>query len=132
MAELMRFDLVSPEGVLASQDAEAVDLPVSEGDMTAMLNHESLIATLKPGILRTRNADNFDEYVVTGGFVEVEPESTTVLAEQAFRRSELTANILNELTEKAQTLVDAAEGLQKDLAETRLACLKSLRIELDI
>ncbi len=132
MADLMRFDLVSPEGVLASQDADAVDLPVAEGEMTAMLNHAALIATLKPGLLRARRADSVDEFVVTGGFVEVEAGSATVLAERAYRRGDVTADILDRLTAEAEELAGAAEGARRDSAETRLACLKNLRSELDV
>ena len=132
MAESMRFDLVSPEGVLASQDVDSVDLPVSEGDMTAMLNHAALIATLKPGMLRASAGGAVDEFVVTGGFVEVEAGSTTVLAEQAYRRGDVTAEIFDRLTAKAEELASAAEGAQRDLADTRLACLKTLRSELAV
>ena len=39
MADTMNFDLVSPERSLASFSAHEVQIPGSEGDMTAMLNH---------------------------------------------------------------------------------------------
>ena len=51
MADSLNFDLVSPERSLASFEATSVQIPGSEGDMTAMANHEPVLTTLRPGIL---------------------------------------------------------------------------------
>ncbi|MCY4007995.1 MAG: ATP synthase F1 subunit epsilon [Rhodobacteraceae bacterium] len=132
MADSIRLELVSPEGVLASEDADAVDLPVAEGDMTAMSGHAALIATLNPGIIRTQRSDGIDEYVVTGGFVEVNATSTSILAQQAYRRSELTSEMLKTHIEKAEDELSRSAGSQRDLAETRLACLRNLTSQLGL
>jgi F-type H+-transporting ATPase subunit epsilon len=50
MADEMNFDLVSPERSIASFLATEVQLPGSEGDMTAMPNHAPILTTLRPGI----------------------------------------------------------------------------------
>ena len=52
MPEMMQFDLVSPERMVASFEVSAVDLPSSEGDMTAMPSHAAVMATLRPGVVR--------------------------------------------------------------------------------
>ena len=49
MADTMQFDLVSPEKSLASLAAREVQIPGSEGDMTAMPDHAPTITTLRPG-----------------------------------------------------------------------------------
>ncbi len=132
MAEKFRFDLVSPERVLATLDAETVDLPAYEGDMTAMRDHMALITTLRPGIVRARSGGETREYVVTGGFVEVTAEQAAVLAEQACPRDQASGEMFDRLMKKAEKTVASSKDAQRDVAETRLACLKTLRAELGV
>ena len=51
MASTLRFELVSPERILLSGEAEQVLLPGSEGDMTLLPGHAPVISTLRPGVL---------------------------------------------------------------------------------
>lgn len=101
MAETIQFDLVSPERLLTSVAAREVQLPGSEGDMTALPDHAPLITTLRPGLVRVTSAEGTKDYVVTGGFAEINPESISVLAEQAIPRDTITQ-------EQFKALVDAA------------------------
>jgi len=101
MADTVQFDLVSPERLLASVAATEVQIPGAEGDMTAMPDHAPLITTLRPGIVKVSGADGSSEYVVTGGFAEINQTSISVLAERAIPRDEVTA-------EAFKGMVDAA------------------------
>lgn len=108
MADMMQFDLVSPERKLASGQVRAVQIPATDGDMTAMADHAATITTLRPGVLTSEGPDGDTRYVVTGGFAEISPEGTSVLAERAYPAdSEGRAaleTILKEMREKATTL----------------------------
>lgn len=101
MADTLQFDLVSPERLLASVEASEVQIPGSEGDMTAMPDHAPLITTLRPGVLKVSSADGEKEYVVTGGFAEINPGSISVLAEQAVPRDEITQEGFNAMVDEA-------------------------------
>jgi F-type H+-transporting ATPase subunit epsilon len=94
MASTLQFDLVSPERRLASLQATEVQIPGAEGDMTAMADHAPTITTLRPGILKAVGAEGTTEFVVTGGFAEITPKATSVLAELALPVSEVTASSL--------------------------------------
>ena len=74
------FDLVSPEKLLFTGDAEQVDLPGSEGDMGVLANHAPLVTTLRPGIIVVYRNEGDIRIVVNGGFAEVGPAGLTVLA----------------------------------------------------
>ena len=126
MPDMMQFDLVSPERMMASVEVSAVDLPASEGDMTAMPSHAAVMATLRPGIVRAHAADGVSEFVVTGGFAEVTAESTTILAETAVKREDANRELLEEAVREAEQSSQASEGGEKDIADKRLADLKSL------
>ena len=94
MAEVMQFDLVSPERRLISVAATAVQVPGAEGDMTVMAQHAPTITTLRPGVVRVEAEGGMQEYIVTGGFAEI-GESVTVLAERALPRHEVTQEIMD-------------------------------------
>ena len=127
MPEMMQFDLVSPERMVASFEVSAVDLPSSEGDMTAMPSHAAVMATLRPGVVRAHAVAGISEFVVTGGFAEVTGESTAVLAETAVKREEATRELLDEAIQRAEEAIEGGEGNERDVADKRLADLKSLK-----
>ncbi|MFT6933417.1 MAG: F-type H+-transporting ATPase subunit epsilon, partial [Paracoccaceae bacterium] len=112
MANMMQFDLVSPERRLASVQATSVQIPGSEGDLTAMPDHSPMITTLRPGVLRVEGPDGTLEYAVTGGFADVSGPATSVLAEQAMPVSEMTSEIMAGLIQEAEAkLADANEDV---------------------
>ncbi len=126
MADTMQFDLVSPERRLASMQVASVSIPGSEGDMTAMPDHMPMITTLRPGVLRIEGASGTEEYVVSGGFAEINATSASVLAEKAVPRGEVTREFLDALRQEAEAAHEAAEDTKKDLTAKTLADLAHL------
>jgi F-type H+-transporting ATPase subunit epsilon len=124
MADTLNFDLVCPERSLASFAATAVQIPGSEGDMTAMANHEPVLTTLRPGVLSVTAPSGVSEFVVTGGFAEVTAQGVTVIAERAMAKADVTQDDMNgiisgaaEAVEKAsEEAQEAARKLQSDVA----------------
>lgn len=105
MAQTMQFDLVSPERRLASLEVTAVQIPGSEGDLTAMPGHMHLITTLRPGVLKVSGSGGDQEFVVTGGFAEV-GEGLTVLAENAVLRSDMKQSDFDNMMQQAKKSYD--------------------------
>ena len=105
----MQVDVVSPEKLLFSSEAVLVEIPGSDGDMTALANHAPLITTLRPGILRVVQEKGASEYVVTGGFAEL-GETVSVLAEKAVLKADFDREMFDELVTSAQTALDSARA----------------------
>jgi F-type H+-transporting ATPase subunit epsilon len=122
----MQFDLVSPERKLASLEATEVEIPGAEGDFTAMADHSPVLTTLRPGLLKVKAGSDVTEYLVTGGFVEVSPAATSVLAEQAIPRAEVSADMVNGLIADAEAAALNLTGPELDLANKRVADTKAL------
>ena len=117
----MQFELVSPERKLASVEASEVQIPGAEGDFTAMPDHAPVITTLRPGYLTVVSAGGTEQYFVTGGFAEVSGESTTVLAERAYAKADMTADLQAELLAEAEAAhasagTDVSAKLAADMA----------------
>ena len=132
MSGLMQFDLVSPEAALVSMEIISVEIPGAEGDFTAMPQHAPLITSLRPGFLRVNSNDETKEYVVTGGFVEINATSTSVLAEQAFNKENVTKDIIDELVNDAEKALANCGEDSRDALEKRLYDTKSLLDFLDL
>jgi len=111
MADTVQFDLVSPERRLVSMEASEVRIPGAEGDLTAMAQHSPLITTLRPGLVTVTGAEGSADYVVTGGFAEIDGETVSVLAERAIPLDEITK-------EHFQALVDEATDKLAKAQET--------------
>ena len=122
----MQFELVAPESRVASFEADSVELPGSDGDMTVMADHASLVTTLRPGFIRARSGERTSEHVVTGGFVEVTAEGVSVLAERVIAASDATAEALTEIAGEESKAAESLTGAARDAADTRIACLKAL------
>lgn len=82
MAKLA-YDLVSPERMVASGEADAIQIPGAEGDLTAMPEHAPFLTPLRPGVVTVRDGAVSTGYLVTGGFAEISPAGASVLAEEA-------------------------------------------------
>lgn len=123
----VQFDLVSPERRLASVQATEVQIPGTEGDMTAMAGHVPTITTLRPGILKAVGADGTKSFLVTGGFAEINATSVSVLAERAVPVEEVTPALMDslmaEVRDAAALAEDKADGekIIADMAALRVA-----------
>ena len=91
------FELVSPERLLMSGEADTAVLPATDGDMGILGSHAPVMTTLRAGLLKVTLADGREEeFFVRGGFADVTPDSVTVLAEYSVPRSQLTREIIAE------------------------------------
>lgn len=78
-----KFELVSPERLILTVEAEQVDLPGTEGDFGVLSGHAPLLATLKTGVITVKAGASSEAIYVRGGFADVNPDGLTVLAEKA-------------------------------------------------
>jgi F-type H+-transporting ATPase subunit epsilon len=120
VATTMQFDLVSPERKVVSVEATSVQIPGMDGDFTAMPNHAPFLTTLRPGVVKVTAGSEVTEYVVTGGFAEVSPTATTILAEQAMARAEVSADLIAQLRKATEAAAADATGEERIVADMRL------------
>jgi F-type H+-transporting ATPase subunit epsilon len=84
MAE-MKFELVTPDRLVMSDNVYMVVVPGTEGQSGIMAGHAPYMTTLKNGelaVYRTQGSQP-ERINVTGGFAEVSEKGLTVLAESA-------------------------------------------------
>src|SRR5262245_8001034 len=128
MAGTFKFELVSPERILISADAEQVIVPGMEGQFTVFAGHAPVISTLRPGVLDAQVEGGRRRVFVRGGFAEVEPDRVTVLAQHLLDLDNLDAgHLAQELQSAEQMLADAKDDAARMVSGEAVEQLKALR-----
>ena len=82
-------EIVSAEEAIFSGPVETVIATGMLGDLGVSHGHAPLLTGLKPGPVRVITGDEEKVYYVSGGFLEVQPDVVTILADTAIRADDL-------------------------------------------
>lgn len=107
MAMTVHCDIVSAEQSLYSGLVEMIVAAGTEGDLGIMPGHAPLLTRLKPGPVRIVKQNGTEEiYFVTGGFLEVQPNLVTILADTAVRAEDVDQVAAEQARQKAKDVLD--------------------------
>ncbi len=130
MANTLQVDLVSPAKLLLSEAAGMVVVPGTEGYFGVLPDHMPLVSSLRPGVVTVHEnvtAPPAKRYFVNGGFAEVNPESYTLLVEEAIPVEDLTQDIVSERRSQAEERLESASTDEDRLAaEAALAAAAAM------
>lgn len=129
MAGTFKFELVTPERMVLSQDASQVVVPGVEGEFTVLPGHAPVISALRPGVVDATLGDARKIRVfVKGGFAEVDADRVTVLAERALDVEAMDAATVSQELQAAEADLAAATGdADKLAAASAVEQLKTLQ-----
>ena len=103
MDDNFKFEIISPEKIIFSDDTKMVTLPSYEGDMSILKQHIPIIIFLRPGIIKVqKNDESFEEFFVQEGTVEYFNDSLVALSTSAINIRDLSKNFLNNLIKDSQ------------------------------
>ncbi|MYA04950.1 MAG: ATP synthase F1 subunit epsilon [Caldilineaceae bacterium SB0664_bin_22] len=107
----IKVEIVTPERLLISRDADMVVLPGESGQMGVMGGHAPLMTTLVTGeILLYENDAEQEALFVNGGIAEVRPDVVTILADVAERVDDIDIQRAEAARERAEASVAEAGG----------------------
>lgn len=90
MAMTIHLDIVSAEKEIFSGLVVSVTVTGALGELGIMLGHAPLLTSLQPGEVRLVKDNGETEIIyISGGFVEVQPNLVTILADTAERAADL-------------------------------------------
>ena len=124
-----KFDLVSPERLLISEEVDAVIIPGAEGEMTVMANHAPVMTTIKPGVVTVKPSGGTDQqrFVVFGGFADILPGGCTLLAEEAVEVKDIDReDLARRIQDAREDVSDAKDEADKAKAQEFLDHLTTL------
>jgi F-type H+-transporting ATPase subunit epsilon len=115
MAANIRLEVVTPEKVVVSEEAQIVASPGSLGEFGVLIGHTPFLTTLKTGIIRYTDAAGAEKFIfVSGGFAEALPDKVTILTESAESREDIDLERAKAAMERAQKRL-AADRKREDI-----------------
>jgi F-type H+-transporting ATPase subunit epsilon len=123
----LQVELVSPERILYSGEADMVVARTSEGDIAFLTGHAPFIGALGIGAVSIRATDGTEERAaVHGGFVEVSGDRVTILSDVAELASDIDAARARRALEQAERRTGDQDDAEAEAALRRAR----LRVEL--
>lgn len=112
MAKAFRVSVVSQDHALYEGMVIQVSVTAASGELGILAGHTPLMANLKPGQVRLILETGLEEIIyISGGFLEVQPQQTIILADVAERAAELDEGKVRLAKERAEARM---QGLQAD------------------
>jgi F-type H+-transporting ATPase subunit epsilon len=128
---MLHVTIVTAQSTVFEGDSEMVNAPGSEGQLGILPRHAPLLTTLGVGELRVRQNGVDESFYVGGGFLEVNRNVVTVLADDAERASNIDEARAQEARRRAQALLErrgetideaaAAAELERAVGRLRVA-----------
>lgn len=131
MPEQIQLEVVTPERRLMSEAVDMVTVPGEGGELGILPGHTPLISQLRTGILTYTQGGTTGRLHISGGFMEVNDDRVSVLAEVAERPEEIDAERARRARERHEKSLNATTGNEDDFENSRVKLERSLiRIQL--
>jgi len=114
--ELMKLEIVTPNGVIFDDEVKQVTVPGSEGEFGVLAGHAAVVSLLDTGVITIERKDNREVAVaINGGYVKVDEEKTLCMVDGAVALSGDDTNLAKALAE-AKELLEKAQSSSTTIA----------------
>ena len=121
----IQLQIVSADRSLVNETVDEVEVPGADGYFGVLPGHTPLLALLGAGEMWYRRGTTTHHLVIAFGFVEVQPDAVTILAQIAETADEIDIARAEAAKRRAEERL-ANPTLDMDFERARLALLKSL------
>jgi F-type H+-transporting ATPase subunit epsilon len=131
MANDLQLEVVTPERRVLAEAVNSVTVPGRNGEMQILPGHAALISELQTGVLAYTQGGTTQQLHVSGGFIEVNNDKVSVLAEIAERPEEIDAARARLAREHTEKRLSSWSGSEEDFEKARAKLERSMvRIQL--
>lgn len=114
----LKLEVVTPYGLVFSEDVDEVTCSGSEGEFGVLPGHVAFFTTLKIGMLSYKK-ENATKYIfVSWGYAEVGPDRVMVLADSAEKSEEIDVERAKAAMKRAEERLKKAEEIDFTRAES--------------
>ena len=125
---MIHLDIITPERIVYSDEVDEVMVPGVEGELGILPHHTPLFTQIKPGEIKIKKGSQEIFLAVTGGFLDVAPQSkVSILADYAVRSEEVEIARVEEAKKRAEEAMREKKSKQEAIyaeAELRKALLE--------
>ncbi len=126
----LQLQILHPEKEIFNDNVEEVILPTTDGVIGVLPHHAPIVCQIAPGAVLIKKGGNTTPLAVYGGFVTVQNNMVSVLADYAARVEDLELAKVEEAKERAEKLMQekltneeyilASAELQKAIMQIRV------------
>ncbi len=103
MEDSFKLEIISPEKIIFSGPVKMVKVPSYEGDMSILKNHISIIAFLRPGMVKAeKNDGSLEEFFVQDGTIEFYNDVLVLLSSSVLNKKHFSKENLDNLIQKTE------------------------------
>jgi F-type H+-transporting ATPase subunit epsilon len=107
------LEIVTPEGVLTSQEVDMVVAPGTEGEFGVLPGHINFLSGIVPGELHYYYGDKSEYLAVSSGFAEVSGDRVSIIVDTAEKAVDIDVERARQALERARARMEA----EKDPAD---------------
>lgn len=121
---MIRFELVTLNGVKYSEEVHEVQLPTPQGYVGVFQHHATLVGLAVPGVISVRAKANqpddmMEHFATNGGVIEVADDTVRVLVDEAEAGDEISEAEIQKALEHARKLrAEAKDQVSLDHAQS--------------
>ena len=105
----IKLEIVTPHGLILSEDVDEVSCTGSEGDFGVLPGHVPFFTTLKIGMLAYKKGNATKYVFVNWGYAEIGPETVMILADSAEKSEDIDVERAKTAMKKAEERLKKAE-----------------------
>jgi F-type H+-transporting ATPase subunit epsilon len=121
----LQLQIVSADRSLVNEQVDEVQIPGADGYLGILPGHTPLLSTMQIGTLWYRQGAEKHYLAIAFGFVEVQPDSVTVLAQIAEKAEEIDLPRAETAKKRAEERM-VKPAVDMDFERARIAMLKAL------
>jgi F-type H+-transporting ATPase subunit epsilon len=105
------LEIVTPEARVFSDTVDSVVVPTVNGELGILPGHIPLLSQVADGELRIQRGARIEELIVGAGFVQVQGDKVSILAENAIEEAKIDPAAAEKAMQRAQDALRNADGL---------------------
>jgi F-type H+-transporting ATPase subunit epsilon len=109
MESQLKLEIVTPYGLILSEDVDEVSCTGSEGDFGVLPGHVPFFTTLKIGMLAYKKGNATKYVFVNWGYAEVGPDRVMILADSAEKSEDVDVERAKAAMKRAEERLKKAE-----------------------
>jgi len=131
MERVINCSILTPERLIYEGDVGFAVVQAHDGEMGFLYGHSPLISKLGVGEIRLNNPKSVDYLLVEGGVVEIKNNKLIILAEKAYKKSDLSLADLESKVKELNSKMEESDPFSEEKLLLRLEKDK-LKVKLKI
>jgi F-type H+-transporting ATPase subunit epsilon len=125
---MVHLDIITPQKIIYQGDVDEVVVGTIDGEVGILPEHINLFTKLTPGELTVKIGKDIQYLGVTGGFLQVEKNTITILADYAVRAEDVEVEKAVAAQKRAEDVIKNKSELtnQRDFANAQAELLKAM------